>query len=98
MSKIKKKLDVYKKVISDYEIKVSAFEEDLPALKEKISKPNKRNEIGKQEKCIKYIAQVENFVIPKVHKEAVSLHPNKTKDSLLCPVKSSSHRDRKIYF
>ena len=75
-----------KKRISDYEIKLAAFVKVLPAIKGKISNPNKQNEIGKQEKCIKDIAQAEISAIPKALKEAVPLHPNKTKESLLCPV------------
>ena len=73
------------KVISDYEIKISAIEKDLPALVEKVSKLDGSNRVSKQEKCINDIAQVENSVLPTVHKEAVDLHPNKTKDSLPCP-------------
>lgn len=79
-----KKLEVYKKVISDYETKMAAI--DLPALVEKVSKLGGRIGVDNQDKCIKDIAQDENSVLPIVQKEAVSLHPNKTKDSLLCPV------------
>ena len=81
-----KNLDVYKRVIHDYEIKVSAIDKNLPALVEKVSKLGEKIGVGKHEKSIKDIAQVENSVLPIIHKEAVSLHPNKTKDSLPCPV------------
>ena len=81
-----KTLDVYKKVISDYEIKMSAIEKDLPALVEKVSKIGGRIGVDKHDKCNKDLAQDENSVLPIVQKEAVFLHPNKTKDSLLCPV------------
>ena len=73
----KKDLDVCKKGISDYNIKLSTIEKDLPATKGKIFKRNKHNENGKHGKYIKDIAQTEIFDIPKDPKEVVPLHPEK---------------------
>ena len=52
----KKDLDEFKKGISDYKTRLSTIEKDLPAVTEKIFKPNKHNENGKQDKYIKEIA------------------------------------------
>ena len=78
----KKDLALCKNRISDYNIKLSTIEQDLPAVKDKIFKRNKHNENGNQDKYIKEIAQTEIFVKPKVPKEVVPLHPEKTKDPL----------------
>ena len=86
MNICKEDLEVYKKVISDYETKMSSIEKKLPALMEKVSKLGGSIGVGKQEKCINDIAQVENSVLPIAHKEAVFLHPDKSIDSFQCPV------------
>ena len=80
----KKDLAACKERISDYEIKLSTIVKDLSA-KEKISKRNKQNDNGKQDKYINDISQAEILDIPKDLKETVPLHPKVTKDSL-CPV------------
>ena len=51
-------MDACKKKISDYDIKLSTTAKDLSA-KEKISKRNKQNDNGKQDKYINDIAQNE---------------------------------------
>ena len=81
----KKNLAACEKRISDFDIKLSTTAKDLSATKEKISKQNKQNDSGKQDKYINGSVRIEIFDIPKDLKEAVPLYPKITKDSL-CPV------------